>query len=102
MTITEALTAALDFHRAGNLQQAENLYRQILQVDPAHPDAVHFMGVIAHQVGRQELAIDYMKKSIELRPLAETFYCNLGLAYQAARKPDEAAAAYRQALQLRP
>jgi predicted O-linked N-acetylglucosamine transferase (SPINDLY family) len=101
-TIAEALAAALQHHQAGDLQRAERIYRQILEVDPSQAEALHFLGVIAHQVGRQDLAIDYMKRSLALSPLNEGFHCNLGAAYQAQGRLDEAVACYRQALGLRP
>ncbi len=50
-TISEALAVAVQYHQSGNLQQAEAIYRQILQVDPSNADALHLLGVIADQVG---------------------------------------------------
>ena len=50
-TIAEALTHALQLHRAGHLSQAEQLYRQVLQADPVNADALHLLGLVAHQVG---------------------------------------------------
>ena len=46
-TIPEALAVAVQYHQSGNLQQAEAIYRQILQVDPNHANALHLLGVIA-------------------------------------------------------
>jgi len=39
-------------HQAGRLNQAERLYLQILKIDPRRADALHFLGVLAHQIGR--------------------------------------------------
>ena len=50
-TISEALAIAVQHHQAGRLQAAEQIYRQILAVEPNHADAIHLLGVIAHQVG---------------------------------------------------
>ena len=43
-TVSEAFTLALQHHQAGNLPQAEQLYNQILQADPAHADTHHLLG----------------------------------------------------------
>jgi nucleotidyltransferase/DNA polymerase involved in DNA repair len=41
-TISEALATAVQHHQAGRLQAAEEIYRQILAVDPDHADALVF------------------------------------------------------------
>jgi len=37
----EVLQQAIEAHKSGNLQDAEVLYRKILQTQPKHPDANH-------------------------------------------------------------
>ena len=46
--IFEALTIAIRHHQAGRLQAAAQIYRQILAVEPNHPEACHLLGVVAH------------------------------------------------------
>ena len=41
MTLAQAWASALDLHRAGELAQAEQLYRRILDADPNHDGALH-------------------------------------------------------------
>jgi len=100
-TIEEALELALKHHQAGELERAASLYQQILKVDPNQPGALHFLGVIAHQLGRNDLAIEHIRKSIALTPLNEQYHYNLGAVYQAAGRHEEALASYQKALQLR-
>jgi protein O-GlcNAc transferase len=50
-TIPEALAIAIHHHQNGRLQAAEQIYRQILQAEPDEADALHLLGVLAHQVG---------------------------------------------------
>ena len=47
LTIEQALQQGVAAHKEGKLQNAERLYRAILQSQPAHPDANHNLGVIA-------------------------------------------------------
>ena len=47
LTIEQALQRAVEAHKAGKLQDAEALYRAILQAQPKHPDANHNLGVLA-------------------------------------------------------
>ena len=101
-TIPEALGLARQHHRAGRLREAEKAFRQILQAQPGHPEALHYLGVIAYQVGRHDLAVDYIGKAITLNPQAAEYHNNIGQAYRALGRLDEAVAHYRQALALKP
>jgi Flp pilus assembly protein TadD len=91
----------LSHHQAGRLQQAELAYRQALGLDPAHADALHLLGVVARQKGRNEEAVDRIGQAIAVRPEPH-FYCSLGFALTALGRFDEAEASYRNALRLRP
>lgn len=99
-TISEALAAALQHHQAGDLEPAERIYRNILRQSPEHPVALHFLGVILHQVGRHQEAAEYIHRALEINPNDSATHSNLGNALQALGKLDEAAASYRKALQL--
>lgn len=102
MTIPEAFQTAVYHHQAGRLAEAEALYKQILAVQPSHTGALHFLGVAAQQVGRNDLAVDLIGQSIAIDPNNATAHCNLGNALLARRHIDEAIAAYRRALQVKP
>ena len=93
---------ALKHHQAGNLQQAEHIYRQILQINPQNADALHLLGVLAHQVGRNDVAIDYMNQAITSTPSNPAYRSDIGVAYQALGKPDQAIASFQEAIQLKP
>src|SRR3984885_4084737 len=100
--IQEVFTAALGHHQAGRLNEAERLYQQILQADPHHADALHFLGVLAHQAGRNDMAVDLIGKAIAQNGRVPAFHNNLGSALKALGKFQEAAAAYAYALSLDP
>ena len=100
--LTEAFAVALEHHRAGRLADAEALYRQILSAQPDHAEALHYFGVIAHQVGRHDLAIDLIRQALALHPDNPIAHSNLGEACRALNRLDEAAASFRRALQLQP
>jgi len=101
-TISEALAIAVQHHQAGRLQSAEQIYRQILQVESNQPDAIHLLGVIAHQEGMHEDAVTYIRHAIALKGDAVPFHNNLGEAYRALSRIVEAVACYRRALGLKP
>jgi predicted O-linked N-acetylglucosamine transferase (SPINDLY family) len=102
MTVPETLGIALQHHQAGRLPEAEALYRQILQVQPNHSDALHLLGRIAHQVGQLEAAATYIIQAIMCNPQAATFHNSLGQVYRAQGKLTEAMVQYQDALRLNP
>ena len=101
-TIPEALAIAIGHHQAGRLQAAEQIYRQILAVEPNHADSWHLLGVIAHQLGQHETAVQYIRRAIALNGNMAHFHYNLGNALKDLRKLDEAVISYRRALELNP
>ena len=46
LTIEQALQQGIAAHKEGKLQDAERLYRAILQSQPGQPDASHNLGVL--------------------------------------------------------
>jgi protein O-GlcNAc transferase len=99
---TSLLQFALQQHRAGNLPQAEQIYRQILTVEPGHAQAWHFLGVVAQQSGQHDAALDAMQRALALAPGEAVFHCNLGPVYIAQGRLEDALACYDRALQIRP
>lgn len=102
MTRVEALQVAVRYHQAGQLAQAESLYREILAQDPDCADALHHLGLIAHQLGRQEIARELIARAATLAPDNPAIHSNLGEVYRQLRRFEEAGASFRRALALRP
>ena len=61
-------------HNLGNLQEAERLYRAILQVQPNHPEANHNLGLIAVSMNQSSVAIPFFKSAIDANPNVESFW----------------------------
>jgi tetratricopeptide (TPR) repeat protein len=98
----DALQTAVGLHQAGQLSQAEQIYRQILDAFPSHPDALHLIGLAALQSGRYELAIQYIGQAINARPAQPIFYNSLGEAYRTLGNMDVAQQLYEKAIALAP
>jgi predicted O-linked N-acetylglucosamine transferase (SPINDLY family) len=102
LTVDQAFNLALAQHRSGRLAEAELLYRQIVTVQPGHAEALHMIGVIAHQNGRHELAVEWIGRALTVAPQNTAAYSNLGEAYRCLHRLGEAIACYRRAIQLQP
>ena len=74
LTIQQALQQGVTAHKEGKLQDAERLYRAILQSQPAHPDANHNLGVIAVSVNKADAALPLFKTALEANPKIEQFW----------------------------
>ena len=93
---------ALGFHEQGRLNEAENIYRQILETAPNNPDILNLLGLIAQQKGLHAQAVDYFYQAIRLAPGHAPFHFNLALSLENDNKPAEALQSYQDALRLNP
>ena len=74
LTIEQALQQGVAAHRGRKLQEAERLYRAILQSQPLHPDANHNLGVLAVAVNKADVALPLFKIALEANPKIEQFW----------------------------
>ena len=74
LTVDQALQQGVAAHKEGKLQDAEQLYRAILQAQPKHPDANHNLGSLAAAAGKPLDAIPLLKLALEAGPQVEQFW----------------------------
>ena len=74
LTNKQALQQAVEAHKAGKLQDAETLYRAILQAQPKHPDANHNLGVLAVSLNKTEAALPLFQIALEANPNQGQFW----------------------------
>ncbi len=96
------LAKAASFHDAGDLEQAEILYRAILEVSPRMHDVVHRLGVLHLQRGDAESAIGYLKEATKADNANADYHNRLGIALARHGATADAIEHYRIALQLDP
>ena len=97
-----AIDQAIRLHQAGRVAEAERIYRQVLAQDPANPDALHLLGLIAHHAGQPKPAIHLMSAAIHEAPKVPLYHMNLAKAYRAIGAEDEGIASARRAVELAP
>jgi protein O-GlcNAc transferase len=101
-SISQAFAAARRLHREGRLAQAERGYREILAADPRHAGALELLGVIAHQAGRGDIAIQLIGRALAIEPASADAHVNLANVFKDRGELAAAIGHYRQALSLRP
>ncbi|MFS8902915.1 tetratricopeptide repeat protein [Synechococcus sp. H60.4] len=93
------LLQAVHHHQAGQLQEAISLYQQVLQAQPAHPEALHLLGVCRQQQGSLEEAIALMQQALAQQPWFPDAHLNLGIVLKQAGRLGEAKAHLQRALE---
>jgi tetratricopeptide (TPR) repeat protein len=96
-----ALARGLDYHRAGHLHEAEQIYRQILQDDSDNIDAFCCLAGLCMAQGRFAEAASIFQQVIRLRPHQAEIHNDLGVAFAQQGKTAEALASFQQALALK-
>jgi tetratricopeptide (TPR) repeat protein len=96
------LKEALALHSAGKIQQAKDIYTQILASDPHNADAHYLLGTVYHQTGDNITAESMILKAVEMHPERLGYRINLGVVYEASGKLQEAEKTYSEALLLHP
>ena len=100
--LAQTFAAALQHHRQRRMPEAEDLYRQVLAVDPNHVDALHMLGVLAYQAGRADAAVDLIGRALAFNGANPSFHNNMGEALRYLGRLDEAVAHFSKATEIDP
>jgi tetratricopeptide (TPR) repeat protein len=74
LTIEQALQQAIIHHNSGQWQDAERLYRAILQAMPNQPDANHNLGVLAVQAKKPAMGLPHFKAALDTNPNQDQYW----------------------------
>lgn len=96
------LSNAVRLHQAGELVKAKQIYEHILQVHPWHFDALHLLGLLAHQAGNHSAALALIDKAISIKSDNPMFFNHRGLVLHTLGEQQKALDSYQKALSLKP
>jgi predicted TPR repeat methyltransferase len=102
LDLPDALRLAVEMHQNRQFEGAETLYRRILAAAPEHADAIHFLGMLRHQLGHSDEGVALIAQSIRLVPDFAGFHNNLGNILVARGELAAATSAYERANALAP
>ncbi len=97
-SIGNLVAQGLQFHQRGDLVNAEQVYRIILQREPQHADALHLMGSVRGRQGLTAEGIRLMEQAIEASPRVSIYHNNLGNLKTTAGDLAGAEESYRRAI----
>ena len=95
------LQEAITFFNEGKFEEAEQLFRKVLNNDPSHINANYCLASSLQCLGRLDEAVIFFKKAIELKPDAD-IYKDLGNTLVQLKKFEEAEINYRKVLEFDP
>jgi len=98
----DQIERARALHAAGRLAEASAIYRTVLSVEPAHPVALHLLGVAAFQLGDNEQALALIDRALAANPNFPEAHNNRGNVLKALGRRAQAAASYRAAIAANP
>jgi predicted O-linked N-acetylglucosamine transferase (SPINDLY family) len=74
----------------------------VLKADPRHADSIHLLGVIAHQTGHSDSAVELIGNAIAINDNVAEYHSNLGAVLCAQGVLDGAVHCCRKAIDLKP
>lgn len=98
----DPLATAVELHQSGRFKEAEQAYRGVLQDNPRNPDAIHLLGLLAHQGGDNRAGADLIRRAIAIGGDRAVYHFNLGVVLAAAGDAVAAEQAYRSCLAMAP
>ena len=102
LSIDVAFQLALKHFAAGQLLEAEDICRRIVSQDPNHAETYCLFGVIARQLGKEELGLELIRKAIRVDPTMAEAHYNFGIILVMRGLIEEALASFAQALVIKP
>src|SRR5262245_7195890 len=93
--------AAVRHFQARRLEEAERACRDVLTFDRNHAHALHLLGLIAHQSGRPDAALDFIGRALALDPRNADCEFNMAQVLRALGRIEEAITHLIRATELR-
>ena len=99
--VTSKLEKAMQAQQANHLDEARDLYQQVLDSEPHNPDACHGMGLLCAQQKQFQKALPWFEQAVQHAPNSPGFHNNLGNTYKALGQLEQAQKHYQEALKLK-
>jgi protein O-GlcNAc transferase len=96
------MNAALALHKSGQLDQADALYREVLQSQPRHFEALQLLGTSAAQQMNYATALSLFDQALQINPDHADLLNNRGYALRELARPQEALESYDRVLRMQP
>jgi len=100
--IQKNLNTGFALHQQGKLDEAQLHYETVLRADPKNFDALHLLGVIAHQRQNHPAAIALLDRAIHHNPRSALAHLNRGNTRREMGDIQQAITDYERAISIQP
>jgi tetratricopeptide (TPR) repeat protein len=102
LTLKKTFDLALKNHQEGKTDIAQDLYRQVLKIDPNHKFALNNLGIIFKELGENQKAKECYEKAIAIDPNYVNAHYNLGVVFKELREFEKAKECYEKVIEIDP
>ncbi|MEG3857645.1 tetratricopeptide repeat protein [Microcoleus sp. herbarium12] len=102
MRAEDSLNIAWEYHQAGRLLEAENLYRQILETQPESANVLCLLGIALRQQGKIASAMEFYDRAIAHNPDFVEAHLNKAHVLMDVGETQRAIASYEQVIKIQP
>ena len=102
LTQAQTFDLAVQNHQNNKLNVAQDLYNQVLKINPNHAGAYNNLGVIFKDLGENQKAKNCYEKAIEINPNHVDALYNLGVIFGVLGENQKAKDCYEKAIEIDP
>ena len=102
LTLNETFILAFENHKKNNFKNAENLYKEVLKINPNHFESILHLGTLLGQNDKPNLAKPFFQKAIQMNPNNIKIHNNLGMVFQKLGEHQDAINSFEKAISINP
>ena len=102
LTIQETFDLAVKNHRENKIDFAQELYNQVLKIEPNHTGANNNLGLIFQKLGENQKAKECYENAIKINPNYLIALNNLGVIFKDLGENQKAKECYEKAIKINP
>ena len=102
LTLNETFELAVQNHQNNNLQNAQNYYQKVLELNPNHSQTLNNLGVMFQGLGEYQKAKEYYEQAIKINPNYADAHYNIGIIFQELGELEKAKNCYEKAIEINP
>ena len=102
MNINNRIQLGIDFLTKNKLNEAEKIFKSLLQEDSMNAEINHFLGITYQLLNQMNNAITYYEKTIKIKPDFAEAHKNLGNIFYRLGEIDKAESCFNKSVKLDP